>query len=812
MATDPAVQLSPGISPRDLESLELPKVLARLASYCAFSASKQLALELSPTPALEIARVRQQQTSQARQLLSARPALSIGGAREIRPQVRAAERGAVLEPEDLLNVKATLESSRTLRRTFRRDGSSYPALAEIAAGLADDTGLIEAISRTLDDRGNVLDGASGKLRTVRRDLRAARVRLARKLERMVADPKFAALLQEPIVTQRQGRSVIPLRAEYKGRLPSVVHDQSASGATLFVEPLAAVELNNAVRELELQERDEVRRVLAELSAAIGAQRETIELAVESLARLDLAFAKAWFAEDLNASEPILNSGSGGASRLRLHSARHPLLDPATVVPMDLTLDPEVRAIVITGPNTGGKTVSLKTAGLLAAMAQSGLHIPAAGGSELEVFQGVYVDIGDEQSIEQSLSTFSSHISNIVRILRVADARSLVLLDELGAGTDPGEGAALARALLVEFLDRGCLTLVATHYPELKAFAHLTEGVQNASVEFDLESLQPTYHLTVGLPGRSNALAIAERLGLRKRIVEAARAELSPDDLRADSMLEEIRRQRDAAAQSGAEAEQASLEARSLRDELRSRLDEIVEERNNILEQARREAAAELQLVDRELAELRRRLTAAGEPLQAVGDINEELEQLERKVETPSPQPVSELPGLENNWKELAVGDRVMVSSIGAEGVVTALEGEQAEVQLGRLRIRAATEELAALPEGPGVDPVVQEGRRPPPARSTVSEGRLPAPSVPPPLELHVRGRTVEEALEQLERSLDAAYLAGAPYLRVIHGKGTGRLREAIRQALGDSSYVASFKSGTPAEGGEGVTVVWLAQD
>ncbi|MGH2621930.1 MAG: endonuclease MutS2, partial [Anaerolineales bacterium] len=691
----------------------------------------------------------------------------------------------MLEPQDLLDVKATLESSRTLRRAFHRDGLSYPALAEIAAGLADDTGLIEAISRTLDDRGNVLDGASTKLRTVRRDLRAARVRLARKLERMVSDPKFAAWLQEPIVTQRQGRSVIPLRAEYKGRLPAVVHDQSASGATLFVEPLAAVELNNAVRELELQERDEVRRVLAELSAAIGAQRETIERAVESLAQLDLAIAKARFAEELKASEPTLNPAQGRGSRLRLRSARHPLLDPATVVPMDLTLDPEVRAIVITGPNTGGKTVSLKTAGLLAAMAQCGLHIPAAAGSELEVFQGIYVDIGDEQSIEQSLSTFSSHISNIVRILRVADARSLVLLDELGAGTDPGEGAALARALLVEFLGRGCLILVATHYPELKAFAHLTEGVQNASVEFDLESLQPTYHLTVGLPGRSNALAIAERLGLRKRIVEAARAELSPDDLRADSMLEEIRRQRDAAAQAGAEAEQASLEARSLRDELRKRLGEIAEERNKILDQARREADAELEAARRQLAELRRRLTAAGEPLQSLGDIKEQLEQLEATLEAPGPQAEPVLPDLENGWKELAVGDRVLIRSIASEGVVTGLEGGQAEVRLGRLRIKAELEDLVPLASEPA-------------AEQSVSVGRLPAPSAPPPLELHVRGRTVEEALEQLERSLDAAYLAGAPFLRVVHGKGTGRLRQAIRQALKDSAYVASFKTGAPA--------------
>jgi DNA mismatch repair protein MutS2 len=353
--------------------------------------------------------------------------------------------------------------------------------------------------------------------------------------------------------------------------------------------------------------------------------------------------------------------------------------------------------------------------------------------------------------------------------------------------------------LVEFLDRGCLTLVATHYPELKAFAHLTDGVENASVEFDLESLQPTYHLTVGLPGRSNALAIAERLGLRKRIVEAARAELSPDDLRADSLLEEIRRQRDAAVQAGAEAERASLEARSLRDELRRRLDNIVEERTVILEQARREAGAELEAARRQLAELRRRLTAAGEPLQSLGDINEELGQVEAALEAPNLQPLSELVDPESDWHELAVGDRVLVRSIAAEGILTALGGGQAEVRLGRLRIKAEPEDLVPLPSEPA-------------SEQAESEGRLPARSAPPPLELHVRGRTVEEALEQLERSLDAAYLAGMPYLRVVHGKGTGRLRQAIRQALTDSSYVASFNSGTPAEGGEGVTVVWMAQD
>ncbi|MEK7682837.1 MAG: endonuclease MutS2 [Chloroflexota bacterium] len=791
------------MDPKDLETLELPKVLERLADYAAFSASKDLVLQLRPTTKLEVARLGQQLTTEARRLRLGRPDVSIGGARDVRPRVQAAARGAVLEPQELLDIQATLISSRNLARVFGKEGSSYPALAGIAVNLAQDTGLIEAISRTLDGRGNVLDGASEKLRTIRRDLRAARERLGKKLSRLVGDPKLAALLQEPIVTQRDGRSVIPLRAEYKGRFPAVVHDQSASGATLFVEPLEVVEHNNAVRELELKERDEVRRVLAELSATIGLTGEAIDQSVEALAQLDLAFAKARFADALDASEPVLNEFGDGRPRLRLLAARHPLLvpssveglDPATVVPIDLVLEPEVRAIVITGPNTGGKTVSLKTAGLLASMAQCGLHIPAAVGSELEVFEAIYADIGDEQSIEQSLSTFSSHISNIVRILGLADARCLVMLDELGAGTDPGEGAALARALLVEFLDRGCVTLVATHYPELKAFAHLTEGVRNASVEFDLESLRPTYHLTIGLPGRSNALAIAERLGLRQRIVEAARSQLSPDDLQADSLLDEIRRQRDAGEQARSEAERASKEAKTLRDELRRRLDGIDAEKSEILDRARQEAQAKMQAVDEELAGLRRRLVAAGESLEPLRGVKEELEQLEAVLEAS----VTERASVALDSEDLVVGDPVRVRSIAAEGVVTALEADQAEVQVGRLRIRADLDDLELLAAE---------------AADTLPERQVEirAVAASPSLVLHLRGQTVDEALEQLERSLDSAYLAGMPFLRVIHGKGTGRLRQAVRESLRKSPYVDSFETAAPAEGGEGVTVARLKQD
>ncbi len=417
----------------------------------------------------------------------------------------------------------------------------------------------------------------------------ARDRLMSRLQKYLTNS--ANKLQEPIITQRDGRYVIPLRAEFKGSIKAIVHDQSSSGATLFVEPLPVVELNNQVRELELAERDEERRILAELSALVGEHAAELKYGIENLAVLDLAFAKAKYAEEIHASEPILQpipdsritnhdkrqSGIGNRKSsssnnqpstnvvgvpptINLLQTRHPLLDPNTVVPIDINPKPGTHALVITGPNTGGKTVSLKTVGLLALMAQSGLHIPAQSGSELPCFHDIFADIGDEQSIEQSLSTFSSHITNIIRILKKADHRSLVILDELGAGTDPQEGAALARAILSHLIERGITTFVATHYPELKTFAHSTDGVVNASLEFDVQTLRPTYHLTIGLPGRSNALAIAQRLGLDPQLVAAAKSEINPDDLRADKLLDDIRKERNRTSREAREAGEVARQA------------------------------------------------------------------------------------------------------------------------------------------------------------------------------------------------------------------------------------------------------------
>jgi len=460
-----------------LEILELPKVLESLASVAAFSASKELARNLSPATDLSLVQRMQSETSEACMLLSKSPALTIGGARDVRADVETTVRGAVLESDVFLDIKNTLLAGRTIGRLFEKERAQYPAMSEIASGIEPCKDLVDAINATFDSRGEVSDGASPELAAIRRDLRVAGDRLAKKLQRVISDPNIVHMLQEPIITQREGRFVVPLRSEFKGRFKALIHDQSSSGATLFVEPLQVVEQNNAVRELELAERDEVRRILVELSKLVAEHEQKILGTVQALALLDLAFAKARYAARLDAVAPILKpfgerKGSHPGSTLKLNKARHPLLDAETVIPIDIVLDDETYALVITGPNTGGKTVALKTVGLLILMAQCGLHVPAESGCELSIFERVYADIGDEQSIEQSLSTFSAHISNIVTILETANHRSLVVLDELGAGTDPQEGAALARAILGTLVERRITTLVATHYPEMKTYAHV----------------------------------------------------------------------------------------------------------------------------------------------------------------------------------------------------------------------------------------------------------------------------------------------------------------------------------------------------
>ena len=806
---------------KTLSVLEYPKVLERLKAFCDFSASMALARALEPTDSYDLALARLAETSEARRLFSTNDNIGIGGAHDIRAAADLAARGGVLDAQQLLDVKSTLISSRELKKSLDRKTDEYPRLAQLAAGLPESHGIVDSISRVLSDRGEVLDSASPKLGTLRREIKIAHDRLMSRLQRYLTDS--ANKLQEPIITQRDGRYVIPLRAEFKGQIKAIVHDQSSSGATLFVEPLPIVELNNKVRELQLQERDEERRILYELSAQIGEHRDEITYGVENLAMLDLVFAKAKYAEELKASAPVLHkiesrrtkadAPSQPANRtpsILLTRARHPLLDPQTVVPIDVDPQPGTRAIVITGPNTGGKTVSLKTVGLLVLMAQSGMHIPAQSGSQLPCFHAVYADIGDEQSIEQSLSTFSGHITNIIRILKEIDQRSLVIFDELGAGTDPQEGAALARAILNFLLETGCTTLVATHYPELKTFAHSTEGVVNASLEFDIKTLRPTYHLTIGLPGRSNALLIAQRLGLPQPIIESAKSEINPDDLRADKLLDDIRKERNRTSRERQKLEKSRDRLEAQTKELEKRLEKIEDERREVLAKARAEGELEVAILRRNIDSLKSQLKKAKQPLDAIKTIEEKVEQVEQKIEAPVERrsTINHGPSSSIVSRPLSLGERVTVSTLNTEGLITALGESDAEVQIGSLRVRARLADLVrkgheeeSPEEKKEMKPPVAEGS----GRAALSTTKSPG------IELNLRGKLVEDGLEELDRYLEKAYSSGLLFVRIVHGKGTGRLREAVRSALKSSPYVASYEEPKDSEGGAGVTVAKMAK-
>ena len=776
------------MNPKYLRILEFDKIRARVAAHTAFSASTALAHALTPsTNAEEIARW-QAETSEARLLLEQNISAGVQGARDVRPLTQHARRGVLLTPGDLLDVRQTLLVARTLRRSLTRL-ALCPRLVERATGLVELPALVEAIEHAINDRAEVVDTASDELARLRRELETQRARLLEKLQRILQSATNTKFIQEPIITERDGRYVIPIRAEAKGKIPGIVHDTSASGATLFIEPLAVVEMGNRVRELERAEAREVERILRELTARVAADAEAIDTNVAILAEIDLAFARAKYAMEINGVQPEMKDSD---TVLELLDARHPLLDPQTVVPISLHLGDEFSILVITGPNTGGKTVTLKTVGLLALMAQSGLHIPARAGSRLPIFSGIYADIGDEQSIEQSLSTFSAHLKNIIEILQQADARSLVLLDELGAGTDPVEGAALARAILMHLLKRRIPALVATHYAELKAFAYSTPGVQNASVEFDVETLAPTYHLTIGLPGQSNALAIAERLGLDAEILAEARRALTRSDVELETMLAEIKRTQQEIASERAHAELARREAEQRAAEARRQLAEIQATRAEILQRAHAEAQAEIQLAREELNRLRQEWRAAPLTREKIEHAQAQLDALAEHLPAPAPH-VAPPPRVILEPGEIRVGDRVWLARLGQIGEVLALEEEDAEVQVGNFRVRVKRAELG--------ERVIT-----PTPRVESEQVTLP-PVESPGMEISLRGMRAEDALDVLEKYLDRAYRAGLPYVRVIHGKGTGTLRKLARDLLRAHPLVAAIRQAEAHEGGDGVTIV-----
>ena len=791
---------------KTLITLEYPRILAALAAHCHFNPARERALDVQPSVDLEEVRGLQRETSDAVALLTLHPGTTIGGARDLRPIVEDALRGMILEPARLLQVKDSLVAARNLKRVFQKDQGEFPTLESISEQLPDSLGLVSLISKVVSEQDEILDTASDKLGQIRRDLRTQHTRLKNRMDQMLKKPEVAKYLQESIVTQRNGRYVLPFKAEARTNVPGIVHDQSTSGATIFIEPQVMVEANNKFRKLELDERDEIQRILAELTAKVAEHGPILLDMVDVLICLDLAFARGRYALELNAFPATLHpfpkkQGKGHPGVvLRLFGARHPLLDPHQVVAIDVVLDQDTYGLIITGPNTGGKTVTLKTVGLLVLMAQSGLHIPASGSSEVSLFHNVYADIGDEQSIEQSLSTFSGHINNIIKILDKVDRRSLVIMDELGAGTDPQEGAALARSLMSNLLDRGITTLVTTHHPDLKAYAHTTPGVINASVEFDLESLRPTYHLMIGLPGRSNALAIAGRLGLPDEVIQAAKETLDPADLQADDLLDEIHRQRKLAEDTRESAEKSHQEVEKLRVQLADRIVEVEDERLETLEKIQRESKEKLQSIQNELRSIKEALEKDQVPEEKIEELVEKTEQVEEEISQPLPRKriKLDLPVPAGPIKE---GDKVYLRSLGRKGRVLSVNGNSVEIQIENIRVRAQKSDLehTIMEESAEVD------------GGHESIVRTPTEVVSPGMELDLRGQRVDEALENLGYFLDKAFLARMPWARIIHGIGTGRLRKAVREVLKSHPQVDHFDPGKEGEGGDGVTVVSFAE-
>jgi len=776
-----------------LRRLGYEKVLRQLAEHTTFSAGRRLALELRPSPDPQRVRRALAQTGEARAYVDRHGAPPLAGSHDMRPEVDAARRGRTLLPRELLDIAATVDASRRVRRALTTSEAvgRWPGLAEVAARLEPCPALRDAIGSALDDEGHVLDAASPALRRIRSDLRTAHERLARRLEGLLQSAGTREYLQEPLITQRNGRHVVPVKSEFRTRVSGVVHDTSDSGATVFIEPLAVVELGNRCRELETAEEKEVLRVLRSLSEHVADEGEAIAESIAVLAELDLAFACAGLAHAQRATAPELLDG---APRFDLRGARHPLLDPATVVPIDVHAGRDFRVLVITGPNTGGKTVSLKTVGLLVLMAQSGLQLPVLDGSALGVFDGVYADIGDEQSIEQSLSTFSSHMTNIIDILHRATDRSLVLLDELGAGTDPAEGVALAGALLEHLRGRAVTTIASTHFSELKLYAHGTPDVANASVEFDVETLRPTYELTVGLPGRSNALAIAGRLGLPDDIVAAARRGMALADVTMEDLLAEIRAARRAAADDRAAAARARRQADSWAARLEAALADMESERARVLAQAHRQGDQELAAVRQALARLLQEAERGEATAAAVAAAVRRSDRVAEVVRAAAP--AAPAPAVAD---ELRPGSWVHVRGVGQEGQIVRLKDAEAEVQLGRLRLTVPLTDLARSAGRPSTE---AESPAPRLRRATEEPAAVS-------MELDLRGLRVDEGLELLDAQLDRAVLAGLPWLRVIHGHGSGAMKSAVRDAVRHHPSVTRSRPGERGEGGDGVTVAYL---
>ncbi|PZE20392.1 endonuclease MutS2 [Paenibacillus xerothermodurans] len=783
-----------------LQTLDFSAILYKCAHHAATSLGKARLEQLLPSGDFNEVKQRLQATEEAVNVHRLKGGAPFGGIRDITAPVHRARIGGTLNPSELFDVANTISGGRRLKRFLASLHEDYavPLLVALSEQVPELKSTEDRIKSCIDDNAYVMDSASPELARLRSELRSSETRARERLEQMVRTPSIQKMLQENLVTIRGDRYVIPVKQEYRGHFGGMIHDQSASGATLFIEPEAVVQLNNRVRELKLKEEKEVEKILQMLTSLVAEVADELLGGLEALAELDFIFAKAGLAREMKATLPIMND----RGFIKIKRGRHPIIDPDKVVPIELELGNRYATIIVTGPNTGGKTVSLKTIGLLSLMAMSGLFVPAEEGSQLCVFDAIYADIGDEQSIEQSLSTFSSHMTNIISILREMTPKSLVLLDELGAGTDPAEGSALAIALLEYMHTMGCRIVATTHYSELKAYAYDREGIINASMEFDIQTLSPTYRLLVGVPGRSNAFAIAERLGLARRIIDHARGQVGEEDQRVESMIATLEENRLTAEAERHTAEQQRREADMLRARLEAQQRQFDEQREKLLEQAEREAQEAVAKARREadeiIGELRRMQREA-----SLGFKEHQLSDAKHRLEQAAPQLRGKKPAAKGRQKpdKLTAGDEVLVTNLRQKGhIVEIINDHEATVQLGIMKMKVQLADLELVKPANKTAQKAQPQRAASLKRTRDEHARM---------ELDLRGANLEEAIIEVDRFLDESYLANFGSVSIIHGKGTGVLRAGIQDFLRKHKHVKSYRIGSFNEGGTGVTVVEL---
>lgn len=783
-----------------LRTLEYNKIVERLAEYAFGADTKERCLSLLPSTSLSEITNAQQQTKDAMNRSLKKGRLDCSDIKPLSSAIRRVEIGGTMNIEELLGLCKLLETARRVKAYGRKEREDFPSdsLSELFDGLEPLSPLCDEIRRCIISVDEISDDASSNLKSIRRSIRSTGDRIHAQLNQMLNNQNVRNCLQDFVITMRNGRYCLPVKAEAKSQITGMVHDQSSSGSTLFIEPMAVVNLNNELKELSIKEQDEIAVILATLSAKAGEYIPAIETDYQILTELDFIFAKAAYALEYNGITPHFNT----ERKIRILKGRHPLLDAKKVVPIDISLGSDFDQLVITGPNTGGKTVSLKTVGLLTLMGQAGLPIPSGDRSELAVFDDIFADIGDEQSIEQNLSTFSSHMTNIIHILKEANEHSLVLFDELCAGTDPTEGAALAVSILSYFHSRGIRTMATTHYSEIKIYALTTSGIENACCEFDVETLSPTYRLLIGIPGKSNAFAISRKLGLSDTLIEDARTRISSNEQNFEDLLSDLEASRITIEKEQAEINRYKSEIAALKQQLKNKQEKLDESRDAILRKAKEEANQILQEAKDTADEAIRNFNKYGTTRPSIQEMEKQRTNIREKMAANEKKSSKEKDTAIYNPKvpkKLRIGDSVKVLSMNLTGTVHSLPNAKGDlfVQMGILRSQVNIKDLVLIEDAaPGSKKYAKTGA-----------GKLKmSKSASVSTEINLIGKTVDEAIALLDKYLDDAYLAHLPSVRIVHGKGTGALRSAVQSHLKRQSYIKSFHLGEFGEGDAGVTI------